>query len=716
MQVLSTYRYIHYCLLAVGILLVSACGEGKNSQNETLPPPQYPFNNKNETVVDTLWGERLKDPYSWLEKLNEQKVLNWAKKQNQVTFDFINSIPQRIKVLESLEKLSVSKEYKKGRREGNFYFYTVTEEVPDREIIYYADVKTQTEKLLVNPQEFSGNESARFSSFSVSKDNTLVAFSLQDPVSRREKIFIKDLTTNRFRAEIIPASYNTTIAWDDEGGFFYNRPFRPENGRNTILNAVFYHVAGTHYTKDIPVFINSAFPEQTNEVHITSDGRYAIIQSQNRLNQTQINFADLNAPPPTPFRLLSDQLGKAAMVIDNLGDKFIVLTKTGAPAGRVVLIDPKKPEPENWQTLIRETQDNIQRVSSLKGKFYVRSSFNMTGKITAYDSSGNPLSSVELPGMGIVDGFYAKPYYDDVLYSYQAFNYPLTLFRYNPEKNKSEIFKQTEQRINPDDYTIKKEFCLTEEGVGIPLLIFHKKDLVQNGKNPLMFCFSGGMDDSYLPGYSLGRFPFIDNGGIFVLAAVRGSNEGNENWYLEGAGSNRKQAVEDVSDCLDYLVSEKYTSDGNIALLTKHAGSYAAIETVIQHPGKIKLVAIFQGIFDLLQYGSYDGCNACIAREFGNPRNDMETFRELKNKSPLLRAYETRNWPAIYLEHKIIDPIVSPVHSFKFIAALQDNDKGGAPKLLRTDNECCVENRRQELFSMSERWALALYLMGMQAN
>jgi len=705
---------ISFCVLLCA--LVWGCGGNKESLPEEMPAPEYPFNNKNKESVDTLWGENLPDPYRWLENINDQRVLNWAKTQNKTTFDYISRIPLRAKILKKLESLAVSKEYKKAKRDGKYYFYTITEEQPDREIVYFSNSEDEKENLLVNPQKFAGNENARFSSLCVSPDDMYAAFSLQDPFSRKEKIFIKDLGKNLFLGDMLTASYNTNIAWDDQGGFFYNRAFIPESGKDTVTNAVFYHIRGESQDRDIPVFVDVAHPKRSNDVYLTSDQRFVIIRSNISRWESEIRYADLHTPPPHPFRLLTSEAGANAYVVDNMDERFIVQTTTGAPRGRVVVIDPKAPDPMDWVTLISETQDAIQRVFSLQGKFYVRSTLHMSGKITAYDSTGYRLSSIELPGNGIVEGFAARPNYSDVLYTYQSFNHPLTVFRYNPTENRSEVYKKTDSPIRPDEYTIKKEFCLTTEGVGIPLLVFHKKDLLPDGTHPLILSFSGGMDDVYLPTYSIGRIPFIDNGGVFVLAAVRGGNELGQSWHDAGAGRNKNRMEEDVKECIDYVIQEKYSSPGKIAILTKHAGSWAAVENAIKKPGVVKLVGIFQGVFDLTGYRRYKGCTSCIAEEFGNPAASHEVFDELERHSPLLRAYETHDWPAVYLEHKIIDPVVSPVHSFKFIAALQDNSTNTRPKLIRIDNECCIENRRQELFALSERWAFAMYMLGMNVK
>lgn len=706
----AKYRYGFGLLI---IVVLCGCGQSSNTSDEVYSP-DYPFNNKAKNTGYTVWGERIEDPYQWLENIEDEVVINWAEKQNKATFDYISRIPQRVKILKRFEELLVQREYKKAKRDGNYFFYTVNLEQPDKEIVYYSPIENNEEKVFVNPQKFSGNENARFASLSVSPNNRYAAFSLQDPMTRKEKIFIKDMQSNRFLPDIIAASYNTTIAWDGQGGFFYNKGFTPDFSKDSIRHAVFYHLPGDPPTRDIPVYFNTNHPRSTNDVLLTSDQRFVIIRTNIDREKAEIRYTDLHAPPPNIFKLLTNEAGADAYVVDNIGEKFIVQTTHGASRGRVVIIDSKNPSPENWKTLISESQDLIQRVYSMDNKFYVRSSLHMSGKITAYDSSGYLINTIELPGNGIVEGFAGKPGYTDVLYTYQSFNYPLTIFKYNTDSRKSQIFRQTENKINSDDYTVKKEFCLTSEGIGIPLLIFHKKDILPDGKHPLIFSFSGGVGDSYLPGYSIGNIPFIDNGGVFVLASVRGGNEAGKKWHDAGSGTNKQRMEKDVKECIDYLIHEKYTSFGNIAILTKHAGTWAAIENIVKNPGMIKMVGIFQGVFDLTGYPKYKGCNTCISEEFGYPLESEEVFKELKNHSPLLRTYQTHTWPAMYLEHKIIDPMVSPVHSFKFIASLQDNAASQTPKLIRIDNECCIQNRQQELFILSERWAFAMYIMGVQ--
>lgn len=695
----------------------TGCGNRGTSGSRDVSPPVYPFNNPENEIFDTLRGEFIPDPYHWLENIEDQKVLNWAKKQNQTTFDYISQLDDRIKIYNRLEELILPREYKKASREGNYYFYTANEEFPENEVVYFSRLDNPAENIFINLKTFTGNPNARFSSLAVSPDNQLAAFSIQDAVTGNEKIFIKNMETNSFLNEVIPCSFNTSIAWDNQGGFFYNKPVKSEFSKDKIQYAVFYHVPGTPYTQDVPVFVNSDFPGQFHQVQVTSDFRYVIITSQNKDSNTQIRYADLTAPPPTPFKTLAAELGPKAIVVDNWNESFLVQTTFKAPGGRLVRIELKDPDPKNWKTIIPETQDIMKRVYSANGLFYVRSSLHMTGKITAYDSSGNRIRTLEMPGLGIVEGFSCKPGYSDALYTFQSFNRPLTIYRYQFSQNRSEVFKSPVIKISPDNYIIKKEFGLTAEGVGIPMLIFQKKTTTNNGKNPLIFSFSGGMDDSFAPTYSAGRIPFVDNGGIFVLAAVRGARELDDAWYKKGTGMNRVQSEKDVRTCLDFLIQEKYTSPGKIAILTKHAGAFAAIENSVKSPGRIKLLAIFQGIIDFTEYPKFGGCTKCIQNEVGSPYESREMFDWLKQNSPLLRAYQKQDWPAVYLEHKIIDRVISPVHSFKFIAALQDNSNDETrPKLIRIDNECCAQNRRQELFSLSEKWALAMYMLEMSVR
>lgn len=705
-------RYVLFVLVLWGLHLLS-CGK-KQGDDNTLAAPNYPSNRANEKANYTRWGEVISNPYRWLENIENPNVLNWAQRQNKTTFDFVSQLPQRVALLEELEQLVVDKEYKKAKREGNFYFYTMAIDRPGQEIVYYTPVGEEKEKLFVNPQRFSGNENARFASLGVSPDNKYAAFSLQDPLSKKEKIFIKNLEQNLFLRDIITASYNTTIAWDNQGGFFYNKGFAPEFGLDTVSHAVFYHIPGQNPSSDIPVFFHAAHRKAMNNVFVSSNQRFILIRSVIDKNHAEIRYTDLNAPPPNTFKLLSDEVGADAFIVDSWNEKFIVQTRTQAPKGRVVVIDSKKPSMDNWETLISESEDLIQRVYSMGGAFYVRSASHMSGKITAYDSSGYRLNTVELPGTGIIEGFAGKPSYNEVLYTYQSFNQPLRIFTYDLKMKRSSLFRQTENKIKADDYVVKKEFCLTPEGIGIPLLIFHKKDLAPDGGHPLVLSFSGGLREPYLPQYSMGNIPFVKHGGVIVIAAVRGGNEMGEEWHAKGAKQNKMRMSKDVKASIDYLIQEKYTSAGNIAILTKHTGTWAATETILGNPGLIKLLGVFQGVFDYTRYDEYNGCISCLENELESPEESKDAFMDLKNHSPLLKNASNYSWPAVYLEHKIIDPVVSPVHSFKFIASLQDASTGGPPKLIRIDNECCIQNRRQELFILSERWAFAMYTLGMK--
>ena len=702
--------------VAVCAAALFSCGDWKN-KSEPPESPDYPFNNKDESRFDTIGSQIIRNPYGWLEDLEDQKVLNWAKKQNQTTFEFISRIPSRKKIQKQLEGLAMKREYRRAMKEGKYYFYSVSEQDHEREVIYYFDTETQKEKLLIDPVAFSGNPNARLAGLSLSVDDKMLAFSLQDALTGNEKIFLKNMESDGFLSEIISCSFNTSLAWDNKGGLFYNRELKPEFGRGKITHAVFYHIPGTSTRLDEPVYFDPLNPKDFHQVTLSSDFRYIFIKSIKPKGIVHLRFTDLQKPPPHRFSTLIEDTDVHTHILDQWkGNRFLVRTRIGSPNGRIVIIDPLKPQPQNWEAFIKEKEDIIQRLSTAGGLFFVRSTLHTFGKVTVYDSTGTALNQVELPGLGMVDGFHARPGYDEILYTFQSLNHPITIFRYLIREKKSEIFRKPETEVNPENYIVKKEFCLSADGSGIPIIIFHHKDLAPKKKSPLILFFSGGMNEPYQPNFTIGRLPFVDEGGVFVLACLRGNQELDQRWRDAGKGPLRDQTMADLKLCIDYLLDEKYTSPGKMALVTKHAGLMPAIETAINQPGMIKFIAGFQGIFDMTGFPRYGGCVSCVRDEVGDVENKPEVWNWAEKHSPLNRAYDGYSLPAIYLEHAIIDRVVSPVHSFKFIAALQDKGADKNPKLIRIDNETGAVNKRQELFIQSDRLALAMYLLGMEVK
>jgi prolyl oligopeptidase len=697
-------------------MLIYSCGRWKGDSDGPVSP-EYPFNNREPQRTDTLGDYVFPNPYGWLENLDDEKVLNWAKKQNQTTFDYISRLPERKKIQKQLETLIITKEYRKVMKEGPYYFFSVAEQNPEREKIYQYDTRTGTETLLSDPVAFSGNPNARMAGLSLSPDYRILCFSLQDPLTGNEKIFLKNMETGSFYRDMISCSFNSSLAWDNRGGFFYNRELKSSSGKGKTIHAVFYHSVGTDPLLDEPVFFNANRPRDIHQITLTSDYRYVILKSISPEGKVKIRFADIQAPPPHPFRLLIDNTDINTQVVDHwMGNQFLAITEQGSPNGRAVIINPAKPKPEFWKPFIKEKEDLILRIYTAGGRFFVKSRLHTFHKISVYDSSGTALYQVELPGPGLVDGFNSRPNYSELVYSFQSLNRPTTFYRYSIEQNKSEVFKKPATAILPENYTVKKEFCLTREGDGIPLIIMHKSNRVPDKTSPLILFFSGGMNEPYLPNFSLGHMPFVDAGGVFVLACLRGNEELGKRWRKEGKGILREQTQNDLKICLEYLIEEKYTSPGNIALVTKHAGAMPAIETAVKNPGFIRFIAAFQGIFDLTGFSRYTDCQACVENETGNIISDPEYRIWAERLSPLMKAYKGTQLPAIYLEHKIVDRMVSPVHSFKFIAALQDVKSDNSPKLIRIDNEISSENKKQELFIQADRLALAMHLLKMNVK
>ncbi len=709
----SLFPFFGACLCG---MLIYSCGTWNGDANEPKKP-DYPFNNREPERTDTIGTYVFPNPYGWLENLEDQKVLNWAKKQNQTTFDYISRLPDRKKIQKQLESLVIPKEYRKVMKEGPYYFYSVAEQNPEREKIYQYDTRTGKETVLSDPVAFSGNPNARLAGLSISPDYRIVCFSLQDPLTGNEKIFLKNPETGNFYPEMISCSFNSSLAWDNRGGFFYNRELKSPAGKGKTIQAVFYHTVGTDPLLDEPVFFNAGRPRDIHQVTLTSNYRYVILKSISPEGKVNIRFADIQAPPPHLFRLLMDNTDLTTQVVDHwMDDEFLVITEQGSPNGKAVIINPDKYRPEFWKPFIKEKEDRLLRIYPAGGRFFVKSRLHTFHKMSVYDSSGSALYQVELPGAGLVDGFNSRPDYTEILYAFQSLNYPTTLFRYSVAQNKSEVFKKTDTPVLPENYTVKKEFCLTREGDGIPLIIMHRSNRNPDNNSPLIVFFSGGMNEPYMPNFSAGRIPFVDAGGVFVLACLRGNQELGQRWRNQGKGMLREQTQKDLEICLDYLIEEKYTSPGNIALVTKHAGVMPAIETAINKPGLIRFIAAFQGIFDFAGFSRYRDCQSCMQNELGNILTDAEYRAWAERLSPLFKAYKGTLLPSIYLEHKIVDRTISPVHSFKFIAALQDIKNDNSPKLIRIDNEIGSENKKQELFIQADRLALAMHLLKMNVK
>jgi len=698
-------------LLTAAVLLCSGC-QGSNEYPLDASSLNYPNNKKSRTDKVFIYEREIPDPYRWLENLTNDEVLDWAKAQNELSFRYLSLLKDRGRISEGMKRYLASETVVKASRDGRWYLIERTEGESGRQFIYlYADGAVKP-SVIIEPQALENSQNVNFGVSCISPDGKMLAFTVRNITSGQERIYIRNLETGRYVDRPFTCAPNTSLSWGPFGGFYYNKAMISAKGI-TVPYALYYHKAGTSPASDIVVHADEYTPDMQPSAFRTADNRFLVVTETNG-DFTRMFYKPLTEEDGRPMTRLLELIGFSASIVDNYADRFLVLTNFDAPNGRVVIVNPAEPEPANWITFIPEGKEIKDRVYSIAGKFYSKCKFDGDLVVFAYDSLGRKNYEFRMPGFGTLDGPSGRPTYKDVLFTYRSFVQPSTVYKLFPDQNRFEPFLLSPAGPDSANYVVERVFAPARDGTRIPISLYYKKGLKKNGENPLMIYSNGCLGKALRSTFAAHRLPFVDAGGIFAVAHIRGGSEYGDPWHSAATGLQKKVSSQDLLACIDYLVLNKYTREGHIAAGTEEGGMTVLMTAVNERPELFKVVVGKNGIYDLLNFERYN--NATIWRkEFGSV-TDFEEFENLLKLSPLHNIREDRTYPALYLECDLTYRFVSAVHSCKFAATLQDKIGKKTPVLIRINQEATGNNRLQETYEWTDRWAFIMYHLDMKPN
>lgn len=698
-------------MLAAVMALLFGC-KGSNEYPLDASSLNYPNNKKSRTDKVFIYEREIPDPYRWLESLTSDEVLDWAKAQNELSFRYLSLLKDRGRISEGIKRYLPGETVIKASRDGKWYLIERTEGQSGRQFIYlYADGARQP-SVIIEPQALEKSQNVLFGNSCISPDGKMLAFTIRNITNGLERIYIRNLESGRYVDRPFICSPNSSLSWGPFGGFYYNKLHITERGVN-LPYALHYHKAGTDPAGDIIVHADVQFPDMQPSAFRTSDNRFLVVTETNN-DYTRMWYKPLVEEDGKPMIRLLELVGNSASVVDNYADRFLVLTNFDAPNGRVVIVNPAEPEPGNWITFIPEGKEIKDRVYSIAGKFYSKCKFDGDQVVFAYDSLGRKNYEFRMPGYGMLEGPSGRPAYRDVLFTYRSFLQPSTVYKLFPEQNRFEPFLLPADAPDSSDYVVERVFATATDGTRIPISLYYRKGLKRDGDNPLMVHSNGCLGKSLRSTFASHRLPFVDAGGIFAIAHTRGGSEYGDAWHTSATGLHKETASQDLLSCIDYLVTNGYTREGRIAAGTDEGGMTILMEAVNQRPELFKVVVGKNGIYDLLNFERYN--NAAVWRkEFGSV-TDFEEFENLLKQSPLHNIREDRQYPAFYLECDLTYRFVSAVHSCKFAATLQDKMGKKTPVLIRINQEATGNNKLQETYEWTDRWAFIMYHLDMKPN
>ncbi|KAA5545808.1 prolyl oligopeptidase family serine peptidase [Adhaeribacter rhizoryzae] len=717
-------------LVAGGISLLVACQSAKNNTPETQDAVAtatedttnmnkaaiaYPVTEK-VTHTDNYHGTEIPDPYRWLENDTTAEVAAWVQSQNKVTFDYLNKIPFRDKIKERLTKIWNYPKYGTPFKRGEKYYFYKNDGLQNQAILYVQQGLTGTPQVFIDPNKFSSDGTTSLTTVSFSKDNKYVAYGTSGGGSDWNEFYVLDAVTKEKLNDKLEWIKFSGAAWFKDG-FFYSRYDAPKNGSKLAAkneyHKVYYHKLGTPQSQDKLIYEDKTKPLRYFSAQTTDDEKYLIITVSEGATSTNALYVKDLRDEKNAFMPVVSNFTAEYNVVDNIGDKLLVQTTYKAPKNQLVLIDPKKPQPANWKTVVPQSENVITGVSLIDNRLIVDYMKNAASEVVVFDVNGKRLHGLKLPTLGTVTGFSGKKEDKEVFYTFNSFTYPSAIYKYTVATNTSELFRKTDLDVNMDGYETKQVFYPSKDGSKVPMFIVHKKGLVLDGKNPTYLYGYGGFNVSYTPSFSISRMLWLENGGVFVLANLRGGGEFGEEWHQAGMTPNKQNVFDDFIAAAEYLIQAKYTSPEKLAIAGGSNGGLLVGAVANQRPELFKVALPAVGVMDMLRFHKFTIGWGWVP-EYGSSDNP-EQFKNLLQFSPLHNIKEGVSYPATLVTTADHDDRVVPAHSFKYIARLQEKGAGPNPYLIRVAVNAghgAGKSTAQQIAEATDIWAFVYQNMG----
>ncbi len=700
-----------FLTLSLVILPLPSC------KSRQQPSIQYPATEKDD-VVDDYFGTKVADHYRWLENDRDEKVKGWVEAENEVTFDYLAKIPYREKIRQRLQEIYNYPRYSSPVRAGEYYFFSKNDGLQNQNVIYIQKGLDGEAKVFLDPNKLSADGTTRAGLTGFSNDNRYTGYSRSEGGSDWNEIRVMEVETGKETEDRIQWVKFGGAAWHGSG-FYYSGFDKPEEGKELTakneFQKIFFHRLGDPQSADKLVYEDKTHPLRYHNVDVTEDEKYMFLYVTEGTHGNEVYFKDLTAKK-SGFVPLVQGFECNTSVIDNIGDKFLALTDMGAAKKKVILVDSKNPSNVNWQTIIPEREETVSNAGYVGGKIFVTYLKDATTRAYQFDLSGKLEREIEFPAPGSAYGFYGRRDDTTLFYTFTSFTYPPTIYKYDIAAGKSEVFRKTEVKFNPEDYESKQVFCASKDGTKVPMFIVHKKGLKLNGKNPAYLYGYGGFRSSLTPGFSISIMIFLENGGVYAAANLRGGGEYGEEWHKAGMLFNKQNVFDDFISAAEYLIKEKYTASDKLAIAGASNGGLLVGACMTQRPDLFKVALPAVGVMDMLRYHKFTvGWGWAV--EYGSS-DDEAHFKNLYSYSPLHNIRDGVSYPATLVTTADHDDRVVPAHSFKFIATLQEKHRGESPVLIRIDTKSGhgASSVTKAIESLTDTWSFVFYNLGIKVK
>ena len=679
---------------------------------------QYPTTRKVDHV-DTYHGTSVPDPYRWLEDDNSADTAAWVEAQNKVTFGYLERIPYRKALTERVIRLNDYEKFSAPSHKGPYFFFSRNEGLQNQSVLYIQKGLDGTPEVLIDPNTWSADGTARLTTFAPSKEATYAVYGVSLSGSDWQELKVMELATKKTLGDSIQWVKVSGAAWHGDG-FYYSRYPAPEKGREKASinenHQVYFHRLGTPQSDDTLVYQDAANPQRFHIVDTTDDERFAVLTISERgkgKNGNALFVRDLSRGD-REFRPVIAEIGDDTFgVVDNVDDKLLVVTNRRAPNERVVLIDPAQPSETNWKDVLPERTEPLQGVGTAGGKLFATYLKDVTTRAYVHDLNGRVENEIALPGPGVAGGFGGEKGDTFVFYTFNSMNVPPTIYRYDIGSKASTVFRTPKiPGYDPGAFESKQVFYTSKDGTRVPMFLVHRKGLKLDGNNPTLLYAYGGFNVVTSPTFSAARLALLEQGFVYASANLRGGGEYGEAWHQAGTKLKKQNVFDDFIAAAEWLIANKYTSTPRLAIQGGSNGGLLVGAVMNQRPDLFGVAIPQVGVMDMLRFHKFTIGWNWIA-DYGSS-DSLEEFRALRAYSPLHNIKKGVTYPATLITTADHDDRVVPAHSFKYAATLQEAASPERPVLIRIDTKSGhgASNLTKQLETTADIFSFIMFNMG----
>ncbi|WP_404397186.1 prolyl oligopeptidase family protein [Idiomarina loihiensis] len=708
-------RYSAFILCST-VLILSACSSFEEKKEQPKGP--YP-ETKTVAQQDDYHGTRVVDPYRWLEQDN-QEVANWVDAQNQLSTPLLQKPPAFADIKDRMTELWNYEKVSTPFRYADRYFYFSNDGLQNQSVLYTMTNLNSAPDVLINPNNFSDDGTVSLARINVSPNATYIAYATSDGGSDWTEIKVRHVESGKDTSDVIEGVKFTEVAWlPNERGFYYSR--YPENKDGTFDDtkpvSVYFHKLGTRQSDDELIFAFDNQPALNPYAKVSDDGKYLLIDVFKGYDANAVYLRPL-AQEDAPFEGIFTKWDGQYQYVTSQNDQLYFKTTNGASTGRVVAVDPKQPEPENWKEIIAAKTHTLKDVHAVDGKLFAHYLQSARSRIAIFNIKGTMLQELALPGIGSISGFEGSHKAPDVFFSFKGFTEPGKIYRYQPDQQRTTLWYETEVPAELDQYTTEQVVYHSADGTEVPMFLVHRNDIELNGKNPTLLYGYGGFNISITPDYDTTRLVWLEMGGVLAIPNLRGGGEFGEMWHQQGTKENKQNVFDDFIAAAEWLINSNYTNKNKLAIQGRSNGGLLVGATMIQRPELFAAALPAVGVMDMLRYQLPSANARGWGSEFGLSEN-KEEFQTLYAYSPVHNTESGTCYPATLITTGDHDNRVVPWHSYKFAAALQRDQSCDQPILLNVETRAghgAGTPTWMRIEERAENWAFLYKHLGMNSE